>query len=144
MKHSETINRYLETISATRRGLRVLIADDFIVEQIAFLETVRHYLPESVADAVDSSGLEQLLDRTGSGYDLVILEDCFLLDPEKFYIKRTRNRYPDAKIALFMDRENLYRLQTNPQLSDFDIILTKCSTVEAIAEKICLTFQETH
>jgi len=43
---------------------------------------------------------------------------------------------------LFIDRENLHQLQTVSQLPVIDIILTKCSSVEAIAEKFCLTFQE--
>ena len=140
--YSNAIIQYMNGISRTRRGLQVLIADDLIIEQIAFLETIRHYLPESTAQAVNRSELEDKL-TAGNEYDLVILEEYFLIDqPDRLYISRVRNKYPKAKIALFIDTQNLYRQQTTAQLSNIDIILTKCSTVEAIAEKLCLTFQE--
>jgi len=141
--YSDTIARYIDAISKTKRGLRVLIADDLIVEQLAFLEIIRHYLPDSTAKAVDRSELEAQLNQEGNGYDLVILEEGFLLNKSgSVDIRQVRNNYPKAKIALFVDRENLHQLKTAVRFPDIDIIFTKCSTVEAIAEKLCMTFQE--
>jgi len=139
----ETITRYVDAISRTKKGLRVLIADDIAVERLAFFETVQHYLPESTAKAMDHHELEEELNRDQHTYDLVILEERLLLDhADNGYAQRLRTKYPDAKLALFIDRENLHRLQTISQLSAIDILLTKCAAVEAIAEKLCLTFQE--
>lgn len=142
--YPDTITRYVDAISKTKKELKVLIADDIAVEQLAFLETVQHYLPESTAQAMDQLALEKELDQDQNTYDLVILEERFVLEQaDRWYAQRIREKYSDAKIALFIDRENLHQLQTVSQLSAIDMILTKCSTVEAIAEKLCLTFQET-
>lgn len=141
--YPNSVGQYLNTISKTKRGLSVLIADDLPIERLFFLEIIKHYLPESVAQAVDRSGLEEQLKAVGD-YDLVILEAYFIIDqPDGRYIWRVRHKYPNARIALFTDRANLYRLRPTAALSKIDIILTKCATVEAIAEKLCLAFQQT-
>jgi len=141
--YPDTITRYVEAISHTRKGLKVLIADDWPIEQLAFIETVREYLPESTAEAVDQRGLDAVLNHSQQTYDLIVLEERLVLQqPDEWYAQQLRAKYPDAKIALFIDRENLHQLQTVSQLPVIDIILTKCSSVEAIAEKFCLTFQE--
>jgi len=140
---SDAITRYVDAISHTRKGLRVLIIDDFVIEQLAFLEIVRHYLPESTANALDQHELEEELNQDQHTYDLIILEERLLLnEADKLYVKQLRRKHEEAKIALFIDRENSHQLQTMSQLSDIDILFTKCTTVEAIAEKLCLTFQE--
>ncbi len=141
--YSDTITRYVDAISRTRRGLKVLIVDDLAIEQLAFLETVQHYLPESTAKAMNHHELEEELNRDQNTYDLIILEERVLLDQaDNWYAQRLRTRYPEAKLALFIDRENLHQLQTASQLSAIDMLLTKSSTVEAIAEKLWLAFQE--
>jgi hypothetical protein len=141
--YPNAVGQYLNTISKTKRGLRVLIADDLPIERLIFLDIIKHYLPDSVAQAVDRSGLEDQL-KAVSDYDLVILEANFLIcEPDGRCIRQVRHKYPNARTALFTDRENLYRLQSTVVLSKLDIILTKCATVEAIAEKLCLAFQQT-
>ena len=141
---SSILTEYVHSISKTRKGLRILIVDNLVIQQLAFLEITKHYLPESIAHAVDRVELEaQLKLNRESEYDLVILDEWFLFEePNVYYISRVRRRFPRAKIALFIDRENLYRLHFTRQLNDIDTILAKCSTVEAIAEKLCLIFQE--
>lgn len=138
-----TINRYIDAISRTRKGLKVLIVDDLEIEQLAFIETVQHYLPESTATAMDHHELEEELNRDENTYDLVILEEQLLLGhADRRYARKLRKKYPKAKLALFIDQQNLHQLQTVSQLSAIDILLTKSTTVEAIAEKLCLIFQE--
>lgn len=139
---SSILTEYVHSISRTRKGLRILIVDNLFIQQLAFLEMAKQYLPESKAQAVDRVELEVQLNGEGE-YDLVIVDEWFLFqEPKVRYISRVRRKFPGATIALFIDRENLYRLHFTRQLKYLDMILAKCSTVEAIAEKICLTFQE--
>ena len=139
---SSILTEYVHSISRTRKGLRILIVDNLFIQQLAFLEMAKQYLPESKAQAVDRVELEEQLNGE-SEYDLVIVDEWFLFqEPKVRYISRVRRKFPGATIALFIDRENLYRLHFTRQLKYLDMILAKCSTVEAIAEKICLTFQE--
>jgi len=139
----DTISRYVESISRTKKGLKVLIADDIVVEQLMFLEMVKHYLPESNAKAVGQFGLESELNDSSHIYDLVVLEERLMIEMrDQRYVQRIRTKYPKAKIALFIDRKNLYQLQTVSRSAAIDLMLTKCLTVEAIAEKLCLSFPE--
>src|SRR5690606_13885851 len=95
---SSILTEYVHSISKTRKGLRILIVDNLAIQQLAFLETTRHYLPESVAQAVDRFELEGQL-RGDSEYDLVILDEWFLFEePNERYINRTRHHFPHAKI----------------------------------------------
>ncbi|MFC3197434.1 hypothetical protein ACFOET_07400 [Parapedobacter deserti] len=138
-----TVFEYAEAISKTKTGLRVLIANNVIIEQVFFLEIIRQYLPNWAVQAVDKSGLENKLNQADNEvYDLVVLEERILLDePEKVYINHVRDKYPIAKIALFVNRERLSQLRSVIRISEIDIMLTKNSVVEAIAEKFSLAFQ---
>ncbi len=118
------------------KGPVVLIADEFMVEQLAFLEICQRYLPASSAHAVGLSELEGQL-AGPIAYDVVIIEARFVLEKsDQWYIQRIRERYPGAKIVLFLERERLHEPQIIAQLPAIDMFLTKCLTVETIAEAL--------
>lgn len=139
----KTIIRYIDSLAYPKKELKVLIVDDLATERQLLLEIAQHYLPESTATALNSHELTEELDRYQPAYDLVILEAGLILESaDRPYIQQLRTKFPDAKIALFTDPRDLYKLQAIPQLSSIDILLTKCATAEALAEKLCLTFQD--
>lgn len=139
----KTITRYIDSLAYPKKGLKVLIVNDFATERQLLLEIARHYLPESATKTLNSHELTEELNRHEPAYDLVILEAGLVLNPvDRTCIQQLRTRLPDAKLALFADRRDLLKLQTIPQFSSIDILLTKSATVEALAEKLCLTFQE--
>ncbi|SFC08970.1 hypothetical protein SAMN05421747_10490 [Parapedobacter composti] len=138
-----SINQYLASISRTKRGLRVLIIDDIAPERSALLKTVNYYLPDVCASAISQSGIRTELIREGEVYDLIILEERYFLNQQYTpHLEALRKKYPGAKIAVFVDRANLPRLQPI-QLIDVDIALVKTAAAEIIAEKLCRAFQET-
>lgn len=140
----KTLTRYVDAISRTRKGLKVLIVDDFVIERQAFLEIVHHYLPESIANAMDRPKLKDELKRGQLVYDLIILEESLLLDKEdRRSVQKLRTTCSDATFALFANQKNLPELHRIPQISAIDILLTKSATVEGVAEKLCLAFQDT-
>src|SRR5690606_35872036 len=98
---SSILTEYVHSISRTRKGLRILIVDNLFIQQLAFLEMAKQYLPESKAQAVDRVELEEQLNGE-SEYDLVIVDEWFLFqEPKVRYISRVRRKFPGATIALF-------------------------------------------
>lgn len=136
------ISNYIYSTSRTRKGLRVLIANDIAAERAIFFNMVRHYLTDSIVHIADQSQFMTQLEQQ-EYYDLVVLSEAFTLeDPYAIYINAVRGKCSAVKIAIFMNRDNLYRLHTYKPLTQLHLILTTCSPMEAIAEKLCLMFQE--